>query len=127
MAACTALFVDSSPSPCDSLLAGESTRNSAFSAERVAAAVSAVTLFFALASTVCAETVRIAFIDPLSGPFAPVGQQVLKEYQYVAELASSKGWAGNDVKFEMVPLDGKASPQESLTQLNSVIDQGIRY
>src|SRR5690606_25898767 len=31
------------------------------------------------------------------------------------------------VKFEIVPFDGKASPQESLTQLKSVIDQGIRY
>ena len=74
-----------------------------------------------------AETVKIAFIEGLSGPFAPVGQNILKEYQYVADLANAKGWAGKDMKFEMVPFDGKASPQESLTQLKSVIDQGIRY
>ena len=80
-----------------------------------------------LASPVQAETVKIAFIEGLSGPFAPVGQNILKEYQYIADLANSKGWAGKDVKFEMVPFDGKASPQESLTQLKSVIDQGIRY
>ncbi len=64
-----------------------------------------------------AETVKIAFIEGLSGPFAPVGQNILKEYQYVADLANAKGWAGKDMKFEMVPFDGKASPQESLTQL----------
>jgi branched-chain amino acid transport system substrate-binding protein len=56
-----------------------------------------------------------------------VGQNILKETQYVAEMANSKGWAGKDVKFEVLPFDGKASPQESLTQLKSVIDQGIRY
>ena len=74
-----------------------------------------------------AETVKIGFIEGLSGPFAPVGQNILKEYQYIADLANSKGWAGKDIKFEMVPFDGKASPQESLTQLKSVIDEGIRY
>jgi branched-chain amino acid transport system substrate-binding protein len=74
-----------------------------------------------------AETVKIGFIEGLSGPFAPVGQNILKEYQHVADLANSQGWAGKDIKFEMVPFDGKASPQESLTQLKSVIDQGIRY
>ena len=72
------------------------------------------------------KTVKIAFIEGLSGPFAPVGQNILKEYQYIAELANSKGWAGKDVKFEIVPFDGKASPQESLTQLKSAIDQGLR-
>ncbi len=81
----------------------------------------------AIATGASAETVRLAFIEGLSGPFAPVGQNILKEYQYIAELASNKAWAGKDVKFEMVPFDGKASPQESLTQLKSVIDQGIRY
>ena len=34
-----------------------------------------------------AETVKIAFIEGLSGPFAPVGQNILKEYQYVAACA----------------------------------------
>ncbi len=74
-----------------------------------------------------AETVKIAFIDPLSGAFAPVGQGILKQFEYVAAMAGAKGWAGKDVTFEVVPFDGKASPQESLNQLKSVIDQGIRY
>jgi branched-chain amino acid transport system substrate-binding protein len=90
-------------------------------------AIAAALVFASFGSTAWSETVKIAFIEGLSGPFAPVGQNILKEYQYVADLANSKGWAGKDVKFEMVPFDGKASPQESLTQLKSVIDQGIRY
>ena len=31
------------------------------------------------------ETVRIAFMDPLSGPFANVGQNQLKSWQFVAD------------------------------------------
>jgi branched-chain amino acid transport system substrate-binding protein len=69
--------------------------------------------------------VKIAFIDPLSGPFANVGQNQLKGWQFSAEQANKKNAAG--VKFEMVSFDNKASPQESLTVLKAAIDQGIRY
>ena len=31
------------------------------------------------------ETVRIAYIDPFSGPFANVGQNQLKSWQFIAE------------------------------------------
>ncbi len=99
----------------------------AFPAGSVRSGFAAAVVLLGFASAASAETVKVAFIEGLSGPFAPVGQNILKEYQYIADLANAKGWAGKDVKFEMVPFDGKASPQESLTQLKSVIDQGIRY
>jgi branched-chain amino acid transport system substrate-binding protein len=73
-----------------------------------------------------AENIKIAYIDPLSGPFAPVGQNQLKSWQYVADLANKSKWAGSNT-FEVVGFDNKASPQESLTQLKAVIDQGYRY
>jgi branched-chain amino acid transport system substrate-binding protein len=73
-----------------------------------------------------ADTVKIAFIDPLSGPFAPVGQNQLHSFQTIAELATQQKWAGEH-KIEVVGFDNKASPQESLTQLKAVIDQGYRY
>ena len=72
------------------------------------------------------ETVKIAFIDPLSGPFAPVGQNQLRSFQTIADLATQQKWAGEH-KIEVVGFDNKASPQESLTQLKAVIDQGYRY
>lgn len=81
----------------------------------------------ALSFSASAETVRIAFVDPLSGPFAPVGQNQLKSWQYIADMANQKGWAGKDIKFEVVGFDNKASPQESLTLLKTIIDQGFRY
>jgi branched-chain amino acid transport system substrate-binding protein len=94
---------------------------------RLALGVALFAAALGVATPASAETIKVAFIDPLSGAFAPVGQGILKQFEYVAAMASSKGWAGKDVKFEMVPFDGKASPQESLNQLKSVIDQGIRY
>ena len=71
------------------------------------------------------QTVKIAFIDPLSGPFANVGQNQLKSWQFVAEEMNKKNPAG--VKFEFVSFDNKGSPQESLTVLKAAMDQGIRY
>jgi branched-chain amino acid transport system substrate-binding protein len=72
------------------------------------------------------ETVKIAFIDPLSGPFANVGQNQLKSWQFVSErLNGAKNPAG--VKFEVVGFDNKGSPQESLNSIKAAIDQGFRY
>ena len=71
------------------------------------------------------ETVKIAFIDPLSGPFANIGQNQLKSWQFSAEKFNPKNAAG--VKFEFVPFDNKGSPQESLNNLKAATDQGIRY
>ena len=72
------------------------------------------------------ETVKIAFIDPLSGPFANVGQNQLKSWQFVAErFSGAKNPAG--VKFEVTGFDNKGSPQESLNTLKAAIDQGFRF
>ena len=72
-----------------------------------------------------AETVKIAFMDPLSGPFANVGQNQLKSWQFSAEVLNKKNPKGP--QFEIVPFDNKGSPQESLNTLKAAIDQGIRY
>ncbi|MGZ9057906.1 MAG: ABC transporter substrate-binding protein, partial [Burkholderiaceae bacterium] len=73
-----------------------------------------------------AQTVKIAYIDPQSGPFAGVGANLLKHFQFSADLVNAQQLAGPGVKFEMVAFDNKASPQETLTALKQVIDQGIR-
>ena len=73
-----------------------------------------------------AENVRIAYIDPLSGAFAPVGQNGLKSWQAMADLANKNKDAGNNT-LEVVGFDNKGSPQESLTQLKTAIDQGFHY
>ena len=72
------------------------------------------------------ETVKIAMIEGLSGPFANVGQNQLKSWQFVAEhLTPEENPAG--VKFEITGMDSKSSPQEALNLLKSASDQGYRY
>ncbi|MBS0500393.1 MAG: branched-chain amino acid ABC transporter substrate-binding protein [Ottowia sp.] len=72
------------------------------------------------------QTVKIAMIEGLSGPMGNVGSNQLKSWQYVAEhLNAAENPAG--VKFEIVPMDSKSSPQEALNLLKSAVDQGIRY
>ncbi|MCM5681165.1 branched-chain amino acid ABC transporter substrate-binding protein [Schlegelella sp. S2-27] len=71
------------------------------------------------------ETVKIVWIDPLSGLMAPVGQNQLRSFQFFAEKFSQKNPAG--VKFEVVGMDNKLSPTESLNALKAAIDQGARY
>jgi branched-chain amino acid transport system substrate-binding protein len=63
---------------------------------------------------------RIAFIDPLSGPFALTGEIALKRFRQEAEHAAG-------LRVEIVPLDNKGSAQESVTMLRRAVDQGIRY
>src|SRR5580698_7383829 len=89
--------------------------------------VAGATIFMALASgAASAETVKIAYIDTLSGLMGALGNNELKSWQYVTEVANQQDWAGGQ-KFEMVPFDNKLSPQQSLTLLNEAADQGIRY
>ncbi len=80
------------------------------------------------ATAVAAENIKIAFIDPLSGPFASTGINGLHQYQFAAEaMVNEKGGVLDGQNFEIVPFDNKISPKESLIQLQVAIDQGIRY
>ena len=71
------------------------------------------------------ETVKVAWIDPLSGLMASVGQNQLKSYQFVAEKLNASNPAG--VKLEIISMDNKLSPAETLNALKSAADQGVRY
>ncbi|MGI9357463.1 MAG: ABC transporter substrate-binding protein, partial [Rhizobiaceae bacterium] len=87
-----------------------------------AVAVAASTASFA------ADNIKIAFIDPLSGPFAATGKQGLAQYEFAAEeLVNKSGGVLGGSKFEIVAFDNKISPKESLIQLKVAIDQGIRF
>ena len=75
-----------------------------------------------------ADAVKIAFIDPLSGPFAATGKQGLSQYKFAAdELVNKNGGVLGGKMFEIVEFDNKISPKESLIQLQVAIDQGIRF
>ncbi|HEX5515472.1 MAG TPA: ABC transporter substrate-binding protein, partial [Gammaproteobacteria bacterium] len=72
------------------------------------------------------DTIKIAYIEPLSGPFANVGDAGLKHFRYKAEVMNKAGGIlGKQI--EIVPFDNKGSPQETLTILRQVADQKIQY
>jgi branched-chain amino acid transport system substrate-binding protein len=70
-------------------------------------------------------TVKLGFIDPLSGPFAAVGQNQLRSWQFVAERVNRGNTAG--VKFEIVPFDNQGGVQQTVDALQTAASQGIRY
>ena len=80
------------------------------------------------ASAVMAQdsTYKIAYIDPLSGPFANVGQLMLSHLQYAVQDINSKGGGPKGMKVELLQFDSKLSAQESQSALMSAIDQGAK-
>jgi branched-chain amino acid transport system substrate-binding protein len=77
------------------------------------------------ATAVAQDTLKIAWIDPLSGGAASTGERGLKTFQFLAnELNAKGGILGKQV--EIVPFEDKLNPQESLIQAQKAIDAGIR-
>lgn len=72
------------------------------------------------------STLKIAYIDPLSGPFANVGDAGLKHFTFAAELINQEGGIDGH-KVEVIGFDNKVNPKESLVQLQKAIDQGVHY
>lgn len=72
------------------------------------------------------DTIKIGYIDPLSGGGASVGEGGLKTFQYLADELNAKGGILGH-KVEIVPMDNKTNPQESLVQAQKAVDAGIRY
>ncbi len=77
------------------------------------------------AKPLAGQVVKLAWIDPLSGLMGPIGNNQLRSLQFFAEKFNATNPAG--VKFEVIGIDNKLSPTESLTALKSVIDQGVHY
>jgi branched-chain amino acid transport system substrate-binding protein len=95
-----------------------------FTVKQVVAASLMTVSFAAVAQK--GETVKIAMIEGLSGPFANVGQNQLKSWQFITDRYNgAKNAAG--VKLEVVGMDSKGSPQEALNTFKAAVDQGFRY
>jgi branched-chain amino acid transport system substrate-binding protein len=92
---------------------------------RALTAAAALVLAAGAAHAQKGETVKLAYIDALSGLMGPVGQNQVKTFQFLGEKFNKSNPAG--VKFEVVTFDNKLSPAESLNLLKAAADQGIRY
>src|SRR5216683_2199185 len=86
----------------------------------------ALALLLAASAGGARAQLKIAYIDPLSGLMAATGEHGLRELQYNAERINARGGIQGQ-KIEIVSMDNKLSPQESLVLLNRAVDEGIRY
>ena len=69
-------------------------------------------------------TIKIAYTDPLSGPFAQVGDQNLQQFKYIIDWINARGGALGR-KFELVAMDNKSQPSDALLALKSATDQNM--
>jgi branched-chain amino acid transport system substrate-binding protein len=90
------------------------------------AIIAAMTLPLLATTAMAQETVKIGYIDPLSGGGASIGEVGYKTFQFLADEVNAKGGILGK-KVEIVPLDNKTNPQESLIQAQKAIDSGVRY
>ncbi|MEI7713229.1 MAG: branched-chain amino acid ABC transporter substrate-binding protein, partial [Rhodospirillales bacterium] len=73
-----------------------------------------------------ADTIKIAYIDPFSGPFASGGDEFLKIFKVLFDRINARGGVlGKQI--EIVPFDSKLQPAEALIALKSVTDQNIPF
>jgi branched-chain amino acid transport system substrate-binding protein len=92
----------------------------------IVAATAALTMTMLGGTSYAQDTLKIGYIDPLSGGGASIGEGGLKTFQYLADELNAKGGILGH-KVEIVPLDNKVNPQESLVQAQKAIDAGIHY
>ena len=98
---------------------------------RIAGVVAAVLFLVTggIASTTYAadDTIRIALIEPLSGPVAGVGRDTLEAFEFLADQINASGGVLNGRKIEIVPFDNAMNAEKTTEQLRKAIDEGIRY
>ncbi len=72
------------------------------------------------------DTIKIAFIDALSGQYADIGFDSLKQFQAaIAQTNANGGALGLDL--ELVPLDDQSSVERAMENLDLALKQGIRF
>ena len=80
-----------------------------------------------LSSAAMADVIKIAHMDPLSGPFALVGESDGRLLQAAIDDVNARGGVLNGVKLELVHFDDKSSAQESVLLVKQIIDTRIRF
>lgn len=70
------------------------------------------------------SVIRIAQLEPLSGPFQSQGEGNLRTLQAAVDEFNARG---GPVRFEVAPFDAKGNPQEALNIFRQATERGIRY
>src|SRR5205809_8059928 len=85
-----------------------------------------IAMVASLGGALAQGTIKIAYTDPLSGPFAQVGDANLKQMNYILDYINAKGGPLGK-KFELVPYDNKSQPSDALIALKSATDQNMPF
>jgi len=85
-----------------------------------------LSLLFCGRPVLAEETIKLAYTDPFSGPFASGGDEFLKNFQFIIARKNAMGGAFGR-KFELIPFDDKLQPAEALIALKSMTDQNIPF
>ena len=76
-------------------------------------------------SVYAAETFKIAYIDPLSGPFANVGQMGARHFDMIAELINDSGGL-NGQMIEIVKYDDQINAKVAVEKVKQAIADGAK-
>jgi len=90
------------------------------------AVVLAASLALGVGDALAQTTIKVAYTDPLSGPFAQVGDQNLQQLKYIIDWVNGRGGALGR-KFELVAFDNKSQPSDALLALKSATDQNMPF
>ena len=91
------------------------------------APLAAAALFIAAtAAQAQPATYKVAYIDPLSGAFANVGELMLAHLRFAVDDLNAKGALPGGQKMQLLQFDSKLSAQESQSALQAAIDQGAQ-
>jgi branched-chain amino acid transport system substrate-binding protein len=94
---------------------------------RLSRIVAGVFLAVCAGGAIAADTIKLAVLGPISGPFALLGEERLKIFQASADIVNARGGVLGGRKIEIVAFDNKSNPQESLIVLKQALDQDIRF
>jgi len=78
-------------------------------------------------TALAADTVKLGFIEPLSGPVAAVGRDLLEQFEYIVGEINAAGGVLGGKKIEIVQLDNAMNAEKSIQQLKKAIDSDIKF
>ena len=81
----------------------------------------------ALPALAAEDTIKIALIEPFSGPVAAVGRDSLEAFEFYVDRINAAGGVLNGRKLEIVAFDNVMNAEKTTQQLRKAIDQDIRF
>ena len=73
------------------------------------------------------ESIKLALIEPYSGPAAAIGKDVLDGYKFQIDVINEGGGVLGGRMLELVAYDNAMNAEKTTQQLRKVIDDGIRF